>query len=79
MIRLKNIKRIGDLLICVIVPEDAEKSGELSVDIQSRKIISYKLPAGYEWCMSHVRHAAEVLIKMAALPELPTEKTVIWY
>ena len=63
----------------MIFPEDAIESGEISVNICTRKINSFKLPTGYEWCTNHVHHAARVLIEMADLPELPTEKTVMWY
>ena len=60
MVRLKNIEIDNNIISCEIFPEDSVQSGKLKVDINSQDIISYTLPAGFEWCKSHVHHAKNI-------------------
>lgn len=78
MIKLRNIRRINNIISCKILPEDAISFGSLVVDVSNYRIIDYDLPEGYKWCINHVHHAAEALYRMASTNEITTEKNVIW-
>lgn len=57
MVRLKNIAIKDTAIECDIYPEDSAQAGWVSVDMESKKLIAFKLPAGYEYCRNHVEHA----------------------
>lgn len=79
MIRLKNIKREGNIVKCNIIPEDSKEPGRLVVDVDKEEIIDYELPKGYEWCRSHVGHAFWAIIDGVKSNNLPEERLVMWY
>ena len=77
MIRLENINRYKDHVICDIYPEDSEKKGTLDVNLQTG-YAEYELPVGYEYCESHIHHAYR-WIKEFKGEEYPHNKTIMWY
>lgn len=77
MIALKNIKANRDKITCVAYVEDCHTPISLSFDRQKKKIDSFQLPAGYEWCTSHIHHA-EKYFCTAGKNELPQERTIMW-
>ena len=79
MVKLKNIVINGNTAKCDIYPEDSPANGSLEVDLQTREIISYTLPVGYEWCKNHIEHAKRSLIEISESKEIPDVKTVAWY
>lgn len=50
MIRLLNIKRIGDIIECDYIPEDAEISTPIEYDIIKDNFVKFSIPKGYEYC-----------------------------
>lgn len=78
MIKLKNIKRINNIISCKILPEDATSYGSLVVDVSTRSVMDYDLPDGYKWCKNHIYHAAEALYRMGLSNDIPSEKNVVW-
>lgn len=50
MIRLLNIKRIGDIIKCDYIPEDAEISTPIEYDIIKDNFVKFSIPKGYEYC-----------------------------
>ena len=80
MVKLKNIVINGNTAKCDIYPEDSPANGSLEVDLQTRKIISYTLPVGYEWCENHIAHAKNHLVDISkSNSEISTEKLIMWY
>lgn len=79
MVKLKNIVINGNTAKCDIYPEDSKDKGTLEVNLQTREIISYTLPMGYEWCKNHIEHAKCSLIEISESKEIPDVKTVAWY
>lgn len=79
MVKLKNIKRNNSIVECDIIPEDSSDSGHIVVNLDSGKLEDFFLPAGYEWCMSHVDHAKNNLIALVKEEHLSKEKLVMWY
>ncbi len=79
MIRLKNVKREGNIVKCNIIPEDSKEMGWLVVDIDKEKIDSFELPKGYENCKWHVGHAFWAIIDGVKSNNLPEEKLIMWY
>lgn len=79
MIRLINIVRKNDTVMCNIIPEDCKEQGTLTVDLKKEDIQSCKLPEGYEDCRVHVRHACTAIVKDVKNGKLPKERLVMWY
>ena len=78
MIKLRDIRRINNIISCRILPEDATSFGSLVVDVSNHSIMAYDLPDGYKWCINHVHHAAEALYRMDSTNIITTEKNVTW-
>ena len=76
MIRLENIKRDGQYVICDIYPEGSKEPGKLTVNLTDGTG-SYTLPDEYEWCESHVNHAVHWIRENAE--NLPERQLVMWY
>ena len=81
MVRLTNIQINGGIAECDIFPENSLQAGHIAVDTKSGKLLSYTLPEGYAWCMSHVAHAknrlCDIVKRNAIEPGLSV--TVAWY
>ena len=78
MIKLTNIRISENQILCYAYVEDCNQPIELALDISSKELAEYTLPAGYEWCVNHIRYARRYLISLIGLTELPTEKTIMW-
>lgn len=78
MVRLENIKRTESSISCDFYPEDSVLPGKMSIDIPTLEMKCY-LPDGYEWCSSHVQHAALTLRKLFEAETLPSRKLIMWY
>lgn len=50
MIRLLNIKRIGDIIECDYIPEDADVTTPIEYDIIKDNFVKFSIPKGYEYC-----------------------------
>ena len=80
MVKLKNIVINGNTAKCDIYPEDSSVNGSLEVNLQTKGIISYTLPVGYEWCKNHIAHAKNYLVDISkSNNEISTEKLIMWY
>ena len=79
MVRLKNIAIRDTVIECDIYPEDSAQPGQISVDMKSKKLIAFKLPAGYEYCRNHVEHAKDNLVSFIGKNDIPEEKLMMWY
>ena len=79
MVKLKNIVINGNTAKCDIYPEDSKDKGTVEVNLETRDMISYTLPVGYEWCKNHIEHAKRSLIEISESKEIPDVKTVAWY
>lgn len=79
MVRLRNIKRNNEIMSCEFIPEGSSECGTLVINTESKKIESCLFPSGYEWCKSHVSHAADYLIEIASDEMIPEQRTLMWY
>ena len=79
MIRLKNIRKENDKIMCDAFIEDSPNSVKLVLDISSGEMNDYILPEGYEWCHKHIIHARNALISMIRNNNIAPEKLVMWY
>lgn len=77
MIRLKNIQKNDDFIICEIYPEDSKTPGKIAINI-AEGAATYYLPEGYEWCTNHVSHAKRALLSMNETGKIEKEKTIMW-
>lgn len=77
MVKLKNLKKNNDTILCDVFPEDSVNSGTLVVNT-SGNVIDYSLPDGYEWCINHIYHAARKIRELVNNGTLPSEITVMW-
>lgn len=50
MIRLLNIKRIGNIIKCDYIPESAEVTTPIEYDIKKDIFVKFSTPKGYEYC-----------------------------
>lgn len=79
MVKLKNLEKNNNIGRCDIIPEDSPISGHITLSLDSGELIEYSLPAGYEWCLSHVHHAARNLVKILDSVNPQKEYLVMWY
>ena len=80
MVKLKNIVINGNTAKCDIYPEDSLVNGSLDVNLQTKEIISYTLPVGYEWCENHIAHAKNYLVEVSKWNNgISREKLIMWY
>ncbi|MBQ8174441.1 MAG: hypothetical protein IJ009_03470 [Clostridia bacterium] len=80
MVKLKNIIIYGNIAKCDIYPEDSKENGSLEVNLQTKEIITYTLPVGYEWCENHITHAKNYLVDISKSNNgISTEKLIMWY
>ncbi len=76
MIRLLNIKRIGNIIECDYIPEDAEISTSIEYDVQSETFIKFSNPKGYEYCRSSPAMISNYFRNN--LENLPKNATIMW-
>ena len=86
MIRLLNIKRIGNIIKCDYIPESAEISTPIEYDVQSETFIKFSNPKGYEYCRSfpakisnNFRNNLDYFLKMPLLCGAKTAKAFCIY
>ena len=76
MIRLLNIKRIGNIIKCDYIPESAEISTPIEYDLQSETFIKFSNPKGYEYCRSFSAKISNYFRNN--LDYLPKNATIMW-
>ena len=77
MIKLKNIHEISGNIVCDAFVEDCDRPVSLTLNLKNGQILGVTMPEGYEWCTAHIGHAKQYLL--SAQPDLPAEKTIMWY
>ncbi len=78
MVKLKSFQVSTDTIMCDIYPEDSIEKGHVEIDKHTRSIVSSSLPKGYDWCLSHIAHAAFYLMDNIGKTEFPNEKIIMW-
>lgn len=53
MIRLLNIKRIGNIIECDYIPESADVTTHIEYDIIKDNFVKFSIPKGYEYCKGY--------------------------
>lgn len=80
MVRLKNIARIDNQIICDAYVEDCLEPIALILDGTTGGLADFSFPKGYEYCASHIFiHAKRCLEELIKKDTVPTEQTVMWY
>ena len=80
MVKLKNIVINGNTAKCDIYPENSKDKGTVEVNLETKDMISYTLPVGYEWCFKHAVKAYAFLIEISESgAEIPDERIIAWY
>ena len=79
MVKLKQIEKNGDQITCIAFVEDCKEPIEIIFHIPDGSVQNSPLPAGYEWCRSHIYHAQSALEKMAKEGEFPENWNIMWY
>lgn len=80
MIKLKNIAKENDRIICDAFVEDCDKPVRLSLNTKNAEFDKIVLPEDYEWCTSHINHAKRYLISLINEEIITsTEKCIMWY
>ena len=79
MIRLRNIHRDNGKIICDAFVEDSNEVIKLAFDESTEKLQQYSLPAGYEWCDSHIAYAVRFFRSIIGKPIESDERNIMWY
>lgn len=79
MIKLKNIVRNEDKIVCEAYIEDCSTPVNLCYDRKNKEFDNCELPNGYEWCKSHIHHAEIFLRSVENEHDIPRERTIMWY
>ena len=79
MVKLKNIVIDENTAKCDIYPEDSKEKGTVEVNLKTADLISYTLPAGYEYCKNHITHAKHYLLEVSESKDIPQSKIIAWY
>ena len=79
MVKLSNIKRFDDIVVCDLFLEDCKIPVNLSYDEKSRTFRCGDLPKDYSWCSSHLKYAKSAIEKMCEKGVLEEEMTIMWY
>ena len=77
MIRLLNIKRIGNIIKCDYIPESAEISTPIEYDVQSETFIKFSNPKGYEYCKGDEYKISRYFREN--IDNLHEKATIMWY
>ena len=83
MVRVKNVKRDGNTVSCIFVPEreSDDKAGSLTID-RNNKVINYTLSSeDAEWYAPCLQHAYNYLCETWGMEEedIPEEQIIMWY
>jgi hypothetical protein len=79
MVKLKNIKRNNGYILCLAFVENCQEPIQLALNETSAELDNYRLPVGYEWCISHITHARKYLRSLIGKPIELTQRTIMWY
>ena len=79
MVKLREIERNNESIICIAFVEDCEEPINIEFKLKDETIHSSPLPEGYEWCTSHIVHVRRALKHMADENALVSHTTVMWY
>lgn len=79
MVRLKNIKVNDFCATCDAFVEDCDTPVFLKYDYKNQRLNDYKLPQGYEYCSSHIKHAQNYLETIINKENVPNDYTIMWY
>ena len=79
MVRLKQVEKNGDIIVCTAYVEDCKEGIQVEYNIKEHTILSDPLPKGYEYCTSHIRYIRNALSDAAESGEIPPEGLIMWY
>ena len=79
MIKLENINKNNNLIVCDDFVEDCDKPIRLSLDVNKKEFEKFSFPDNYEWCTAHISKAKMFLLSLVGMGEIPKEKTIMWY
>lgn len=79
MVKLKDIKRIDNIIMCKAFVEDCDIPIQLFLNEDNAELSNYDLPNGYEWCVSHILHARKYLRSLIGQPITETQRNIMWY
>lgn len=80
MIRLKNIKKNDNVVICDAYVEDCKQAVQIIYHVDAAEIEPVVYPQGYEDCKTHfgmARHFFKRTLEKGE--ELPQQRTIMWY
>ena len=78
MIKLKNIKKRGEIITCDAYVEDCPEAVSITVNISEESVQNSPLPKEYEWCKGHISQARWALIRMAETGEMKENWNIYW-
>lgn len=79
MVFIKEIRKNDRKAECVAFVEDSHEGVTVSYDFKSSCLSDYTLPAGYEWCTSHMGYVRRYLASLKDMKQVPAEKKIVWY
>lgn len=79
MIKLTNIQKSDDFILCRAFVEDSKSGVDLKYNVRNDEFENFTLPVGYEWCLSHITHAKRFLRTLKEKSDCPNEELIMWY
>ena len=79
MVKLRDISKKDNEIVCNAFVEDCSTPIRLVLDIKSKELAGYEFPRDYEWCKTHVMYAKRFLISLISKDVIPSEKVIMWY
>lgn len=79
MIKLKKIVRNNTHIVCDAYVEDCKERISLAFNEKTGQFEHYDLPIGYEWCDSHIAHAARYLETLIGKEIKDDSRMIMWY
>ena len=77
MVRLDNIHRINDRVMCNAYIEDSSEPVSLILDLDTGTVEDFQWPKGYERHWKHIGKAVYYLLNHAEC--LPEKHIIMWY
>lgn len=77
MIRLLNIKRIGNIIKCDYIPESADVITPIEYDIKKDNFVKFSIPKGYEYCKGDEYKISRYFREN--IDNLHEKATIMWY